>query len=1401
MISNILMRIIVIITFCAIVYVKSYAQIQKPGSANPGDSYFKNFTPKNPQSSSLGSFGKVPVNYYTGLPEVSLDLLTLPSRELSLPIRIAYDATGVKQDDIASPVGLKWNLDAGGFIARQMNGFPDEQPTKGFFAKESVIRPYSKSNRTLYLEDIEDGKIDSEPDEFVLYINGRSIKFLISNGVAVTIPHQKVKIAYTLSNNKLNQFVVQLEDGNTYTFGGSTTTVEEKKTETMHIGLSYYYLVSREDNRLYLGEYKVDTKDGDSNDLLYSFNEVTKEFYNSKWYLVSIRSPNGDQINFSYANDGYLKYATQPNVVRRDPMLAYTDVTLRSGSKVQALAYVKPDDSWLESGSSYDNTWSLGSITNLHVSTNATSIWDPKSKIVSPGQMFVNQSLITETNIRLISISSSVGNRVNFTSSKRSGALEDLPNAIKYDRIDLLNQSNTIIKSIRFNFKTVARVTQSLLSSSFVETLRPNDPLWISEALLFRCITNLRKNDSGFQRNYEASDSDFYAEDAQYYAESEINNLQLSEYGLGLLKKYAYEGLKAYNFRRLYLESITESSNDKETPMYSFSYFEREKVRRRLTTFQDVFGFCAEPKVGFDDKYRSKVNGEPPIHLPNILAPQNETNNYAVIASSYYPDKSNFRSSDSRYGILTKIVYPTAGSTEFNYGTHPYGPFLSSIQDKNEIGVPVSTKRMSYVTEDYTPAVVLNSFQNYKDEDGGQRRFKISTSFAQNKSLTASHGALRTFSEVKVYDGVANGYEKFTFTSAKDVITPIYAEPADVIDANRTIVDIYPNPSLSLAIVFPFPRNQEKGYARGFPLEHVVYDVNGNILKYSKNNYSLNPNGFVPIDVFGINAGSYVNFYAGNRKYRHGKYKISSEWFALSSKIERVYNQNSPQDLSKAISVVTKYEYDPVHLQPIEVTTYNEAMPNFKTINKTKYVTHADYAIDNLCLQQNFTCVSVCRGNSFCLAACAGAYQNCLNGAVPNSDISALVELKNRNQLNTPVEIQNLIQEGATNKLTSAVVYKYNWEGSGTNRFIKPKEIWGLKQPLDPSAFSTSKTNANAYFEIDPKMRKLHRYDLYDQTAGNLLQQTTQDGTVSTYQWGFNNSLVTQTTINPGSLQQQSSYVHQPLIGLSQTTDANGRNSNFEYDQLNRLKLVRDHDNNISGRYRYHYVGDIANAIDFNYFTYSSSPTNNVIQFIAKTSGEPGTTLTWDFNLGTVLENAASSQLQTYATPGFYTVKLVSNHPEYPPATVSKTIRIVPPATAQITSPTTGTSRTVCGNHTTTCDVSTTGGDYTYAWEYNHSGWGNGNYLPIGTNSRTLNFTGTGVQSSSSSIRCKITDAGGNSRYSNYITISHYCTGQPGPEDCPPGQVWNSRLGRCELPASECGEDCFPNGKGGCDCK
>ena len=84
------------------------------------------FIPKSPEATHIEQYGNLSVNHSTGVPDISIPLHTIEYGDVKIPISISYLATGIKVNDISSSVGLKWMLNAGGQVSRNIIGKADE---------------------------------------------------------------------------------------------------------------------------------------------------------------------------------------------------------------------------------------------------------------------------------------------------------------------------------------------------------------------------------------------------------------------------------------------------------------------------------------------------------------------------------------------------------------------------------------------------------------------------------------------------------------------------------------------------------------------------------------------------------------------------------------------------------------------------------------------------------------------------------------------------------------------------------------------------------------------------------------------------------------------------------------------------------------------------------------------------------------------------------------------------------------------------------------------------------------------------------------------------------------------------------------------------------------------------
>lgn len=79
-----------------------------------------------PTAYQIGQYGRTPVSYFHGLPQISVPLTEVRGRGITIPVSLSYHGGGIKAEQHPGWVGLGWSLQAGGCITRVVNGIKDE---------------------------------------------------------------------------------------------------------------------------------------------------------------------------------------------------------------------------------------------------------------------------------------------------------------------------------------------------------------------------------------------------------------------------------------------------------------------------------------------------------------------------------------------------------------------------------------------------------------------------------------------------------------------------------------------------------------------------------------------------------------------------------------------------------------------------------------------------------------------------------------------------------------------------------------------------------------------------------------------------------------------------------------------------------------------------------------------------------------------------------------------------------------------------------------------------------------------------------------------------------------------------------------------------------------------------
>ena len=264
-----------------------------------GVSYAQNFPYSSADGTALIRSIQNSVNYATGTLNVQIPLYTVTAGDISVPIGISYQATGLKVGDTTTRVGMGWRLFAGGQIIRIVKGRASKDNTGALYPVffymipigtsidnltyepyTSLSNPDSALNAAYhrFFDNIPSGAqcdymADLEPDMFYFEIPGRSGLFIMdaAGEKGYTIPYQYLTIeAHSGYDNTQQQnykwFSIIDEKGTRYVFQTAEYT---KENRTPHPSNNY--------------------------------TGALKDAYYSTWYLNSIESLSGKRVTFDYS--------------------------------------------------------------------------------------------------------------------------------------------------------------------------------------------------------------------------------------------------------------------------------------------------------------------------------------------------------------------------------------------------------------------------------------------------------------------------------------------------------------------------------------------------------------------------------------------------------------------------------------------------------------------------------------------------------------------------------------------------------------------------------------------------------------------------------------------------------------------------------------------------------------------------------------------------------------------------------------------------------------------------------------------------------------------------------------------------------------------------------------------
>ncbi|WP_312300660.1 hypothetical protein [Chryseobacterium sp.] len=250
---------IMTVLLLSLVYGNSKGQVE--GRYNKSLDNINKMFPAAPTANNLMKFEEVPVSYYTGIPDVSIPLFTIPTNDdgVNLNVSLKYHPLSAKPDDKAGESGLGWNLSAGGTITRTVRGGVADSKLESVFMS-SVPRTkygiyhhnYNNTYKLVYDDtanfDYQEygynaatGKIDTEYDLYQYNFMGYAGRFIIKkdlNGVYHVEKQDRNNLKITViqdSNGEVQTVNITDDKGIQYLFRGMETS--SKDISTVKVGL------------------------------------------------------------------------------------------------------------------------------------------------------------------------------------------------------------------------------------------------------------------------------------------------------------------------------------------------------------------------------------------------------------------------------------------------------------------------------------------------------------------------------------------------------------------------------------------------------------------------------------------------------------------------------------------------------------------------------------------------------------------------------------------------------------------------------------------------------------------------------------------------------------------------------------------------------------------------------------------------------------------------------------------------------------------------------------------------------------------------------------------------------------------------------------------------------------
>ncbi|PLB20534.1 MAG: YD repeat protein [Flavobacteriaceae bacterium FS1-H7996/R] len=1124
--------------------------------------------PPSPTVASLVSVEKDVVSN-SGRVAQNLSLWNMKLGEDTFPINLIYSSSGIKIEEIPSYIGVGWNLFAGGVITRSVIDLPDDILSNDHgsgilhtnimteiaaFQTNILLNGYNESSSLDFFKDkINESNLqtrnDTQPDLFYFNFFGYSGKFVFNkNKEIVNLSNDNFKFKYTLdsSDNTLKTFTVIDIKGTEYLFS------EREYSQTHYNSASQWEFLSSRAKR-----------------------QRQLDFYSS-WHLKSVKNKDNLEILFEYD----------------DEMLTYQ---IKNAEMGKICVDQQCEDTNINDTSNYD-------IANSS-ETESTDFIINSKKI----------KLITSDSFKLV-----------FNNSSR----DDLNGGLKLNELIIKDYNNIEIK--KYNFQHSYFISPNIPSSNNYEYKRlkldkilENDkflqefqyytdfslPSRVSTEQDFWGYFNDNNSNSLVPKTYVT----FNGQSPEYHIFPPINESIVYEYGsigrntnpttvhMGMLKKISYQtgGYKEFFYEPndFTLDTYTTGNttiNGNGVRVDRIEYFDGQNIEHLDYDYNSPITGISSGKVSYLPMFAT--------HIPwNFV--------YEIVPSSgiRYANPAYIGPSVSNYGGYAYTDYdysksPPEPFTAWNYdcvfydGNGGYVNYSPTVNPDKYFAM--TTRRFSSsqiaLASNITEPLVYE-YVSIDEGGNGKKQYNFNVLGGLDVPIPNTFN-LDKFIQKQSYKTY---YWQTSFFSGPSQTTPSCPQSIATID-NLTLQIFntyyqYANVNGESHPYAPKPNwnrffgqlnNYTYSNELGFKVykEEYQYDLVGSIIDTGTDNKitSLKYRLFNRPIIYGINKDYDIT--VGPTAWLWSFYDI---YYNIGLVPTHIIKTNYYNNETSSVSETSTNTY--THGNLLSSTSYEDSNGD---VYHTKYKYPIDFQAEWSHLEQDHlgNWVTVITPNIYKIIADKNIHNipieivKTVNNKVVSTQIdeygvsSYYYVLSKSSQLEKKDLLDNYVyahaysdfngnhfvtDEDMVSKITiSRYDNKHNVEQYKKEKDNEVVILWGYKKTVPiariegASFYEVNTWFNNEYGQQLSYLSTLSNNDIDDSSEQNLkdwlnnLRQIIHD----------NNKNITVTT-----------FTYDPLIGVTSITDPRGYTTYYKYDEFNRLEFVKDADNKILSKNKYHY--------------------------------------------------------------------------------------------------------------------------------------------------------------------------------------------------------------------------------------